>query len=66
MTDAHRLYPGDGVAPFKEIFRTLRAIGFRGALSLELFNRDYWQRDALAVARAGLDKMRATVKASMS
>jgi sugar phosphate isomerase/epimerase len=66
ITDAYRIYPGDGIAPFKEIFRTLRAIGFRGALSLELFNRDYWQRDALAVVRAGLDKMRAAVKASMS
>jgi sugar phosphate isomerase/epimerase len=66
VTDAHRVYPGDGVAPFKEIFRTLRAIGFRGTLSLELFNRDYWQRDALVVARTGLDKMRAAVKASLA
>jgi sugar phosphate isomerase/epimerase len=66
VTDAHRVYPGDGVAPFKEIFRTLRAIGFRGALSLELFNRDYWQRDALVVIRTGLDKMKAVVKASLS
>jgi 2-keto-myo-inositol isomerase len=66
VTDAHRLYPGDGVAPFKEIFRTLRAIGFRGAMSLELFNRDYWQRDPLTVVRTGLDKMKATVKSSLS
>lgn len=65
ITDAHRVFPGDGVAPFKEIFRTLRAIGYRGALSLELFNRDYWQRDPLTVVRTGLDKMKAAVKASV-
>ena len=62
ITDAYRVYPGDGVAPWKEIVRNLRDAGFRGYLSLELFNKDYWMQDALAVARAGLDKMRAVVK----
>lgn len=62
LTDAHRVYPGDGVAPLAQLFRDLRAIGFRGALSLELFNRDYWQQDALRVARTGLEKMRAAVR----
>jgi sugar phosphate isomerase/epimerase len=65
ITDAHRVYPGDGVAPLKSLFRDLRQIGFRGALSLELFNRDYWQRDALAVARSGLDKMKEAVRTSL-
>jgi sugar phosphate isomerase/epimerase len=41
IVDAQRVYPGDGVAPLKEILRDLRRIGFRGVLSLELFNRDY-------------------------
>jgi 2-keto-myo-inositol isomerase len=66
ITDAHRVYPGDGVAPLKEILRDLRQIGFRGSLSLELFNRTYWMQDALTVARTGLDKMRAAVKSSMN
>jgi len=66
ITDAHRVYPGDGVAPFKEIFRDLRAIGFQGVLSLELFNREYWKQDALVVARTGLEKMRAVVTANQS
>jgi sugar phosphate isomerase/epimerase len=65
ITDAHRVYPGDGVAPLRTFLRDLRQIGFRGTLTLELFNRDYWQRDALAVARTGLEKMRAAVKSSM-
>ena len=66
ITDAHRVYPGDGVAPLRQLLRDLRALGFRGVLSLELFNRDYWKQDALTVARTGLEKMRAVVRASAS
>lgn len=60
--DADRVYPGDGDAPLAEIMSALRAGGFRGALSLELFNRDYWQQDAREVARRGLEKMRGMVE----
>jgi len=66
ITDAHRVYPGDGVAPLLDMLRDLRRIGFRGVLSLELFNREYWRQDAFAVARTGLEKMRAVVAASMN
>jgi sugar phosphate isomerase/epimerase len=65
LTDAHRVYPGDGVAPLGAIFRTLRDSGFRGALSLELFNRDYWKQDPLTVARTGLEKTRAAVRKAL-
>jgi sugar phosphate isomerase/epimerase len=64
ITDAHRVYPGDGVAPLKEMLRDLRQLGFGGFLSLELFNRDYWKQDAMQVARTGLEKMRAVAEAS--
>ena len=60
--DADRVYPGDGVAPLNQIFRDVYASGFRGMLSLELFNRDYWKRDALEVARTGLEKTRRAVR----
>ncbi len=30
-------------------------------LSLELFNQSYWDMDALAVAKTGLEKMRVQV-----
>jgi len=66
ITDAQRVYPGDGVAPLRTLLRDLRRIGFRGALSLELFNREYWTQDALAVARTGLDKMKAVVRSSLN
>jgi sugar phosphate isomerase/epimerase len=62
ITDAHRVYPGDGVAPLDMILRTLRDIGFRGMLSLELFNREYWKQDPLTVARTGIEKIRAAVR----
>lgn len=65
ITDAHRVYPGDGVAPLTPLFRNLREIGFDGVLSLELFNREYWQQDALTVARTGLEKTRAAVKRAL-
>jgi sugar phosphate isomerase/epimerase len=66
ITDAQRIYPGDGVAPLRTFLRDLRRAGFRGALSLELFNREYWTQDALTVARTGLEKMRAAVRSSLS
>jgi sugar phosphate isomerase/epimerase len=63
IADADRVYPGDGVAPMKEIFGTLRAMGYRGYLSLELFNRDYWKQDPHKVAKTGLEKMKAAAAA---
>lgn len=59
MNDSHRVYPGDGVAPWKEIIGILNSIGFAGAASLELFNRDYWQQDPKLVMQTGLQKMKA-------
>jgi sugar phosphate isomerase/epimerase len=63
LGDANRVYPGDGDAPVVEIMRMLKLAGFRGALSLELFNRDYWRQDAAEVVRTGIEKMRAAVSA---
>ena len=63
ITDKDRIYPGDGAAPLRDILRTLHAIGYRGWLSLELFNENYWkQHDALTVAETGLKKMREAVQ----
>ena len=64
MTDAHRVFPGDGVAPLTEILRLAGGQGRHVILSLELFNREYWERDAVEVARTGLEKMRAAAAAA--
>ena len=61
INDSHRVYPGDGVCPLSSVLRTLYDTGFRGMLSLELFNRDYWKQDALTVAKTGLEKTQAAV-----
>jgi sugar phosphate isomerase/epimerase len=65
ITDAQRVYPGDGIAPLPSILRGLYAGGFRGVLSLELFNPEYWKQDPLTVARTGLEKMRAAVEKAL-
>ncbi len=65
ISDAHRVYPGDGVAPLKQALRDLRLAGFHGFLSLELFNRDYWKQEPLMVAKTGLEKMKAVVAQSL-
>jgi sugar phosphate isomerase/epimerase len=65
INDSHRVYPGDGVAPVASILRTLHDNGFRGVLSLELFNPQYWKRDAQEVAKTGLEKMRAAVRQAL-
>ena len=51
INDADRVYPGDGVAPLTQILHDLFATGFRGTLSLELFNPHYWKQDAESPAR---------------
>jgi len=63
IVDADRVYPGDGIAPLKEVFATLRGMGYRGYLSLELFNREYWKQDPQKVAKTGLEKMKASAEA---
>jgi sugar phosphate isomerase/epimerase len=66
ITDAERVYPGDGIAPIVRLLRDLHSAGFRGMLSLELFNETYWQQDALTVAKTGLAKMQALVEEALA
>jgi len=62
IDDSDRVYPGDGVAPLCDILKTLQAIGFDGHLSVELFNKDYWQQDPKAVVLAALEKTKELVQ----
>ncbi len=64
--DADRVMPGDGIAPIPQILRDVYDNGCRAMLSLELFNRDYWKQDALAVAKLGLAKMKAVVQKALA
>ena len=42
LNDSDRVLPTDGIAPLKEIQNILWENGYRGFLSLEIFNKSYW------------------------
>jgi|CXWL01.1.fsa_nt_gi 2-keto-myo-inositol isomerase len=56
LTDAHRLYPGEGVLPIVPILRELRTKGFDGVCSIEIFRPEYWSQDPREVARTAHNK----------
>lgn len=58
LEDKDRIYPGDGVAPLKQVLTDLKNMKGPKVLSLELFNREYWAQDPFLVAKTGLDKMK--------
>lgn len=59
QTDSDRVMLGDGVADLPRVIANLRAIGYGGPLSLELFNPILWAADPRSVCRIGLERMRA-------
>lgn len=65
IKDAQRVFPGDGVAPLDSILGTLYRNGYRGMLSLELFNEDYYALEQATVAEVGLQKMQDAVSLAM-
>jgi 2-keto-myo-inositol isomerase len=56
LGDEHRVYPGDGILSLPEILKDLKATGFKGCISLELYNPEYWKQDLQKVAETGLRK----------
>ena len=54
ITDADRIYAGDGEAPIGQILKTLKP----EVISLELFNKELYKQDPLTVAKNGLAKMK--------
>jgi len=64
ISDGDRVWPGDGIAPLAEILRYLAGNHCQVVLSVELFNRNYWQLPAEEAARTGLEKMKAAVAAA--
>jgi sugar phosphate isomerase/epimerase len=62
IKDEHRIYPGDGIAPITQILKDLKASGGTTALSLELFNREYWKQDPAEVLKTGAAKIRTAIE----
>ena len=57
LTDADRVWPGDGIAPWKELFATLCEQRLEPWLSIELFNPAYWRTTPSDTLRTGIEKM---------
>jgi 2-keto-myo-inositol isomerase len=51
LQDSHRLLPGLGILPLKEIVGVLRRIGYERVASVEIFRPEYWERDPFELAR---------------
>ena len=66
ISDAGRVFPGDGIAPLGQILRDVQAAGYAGMLSLELFNEAYWRWDALHAATTGLQRMKDAVRIALA
>ncbi len=60
--DEDRVMVGEGIADLPRVIANLRTIGYRGPLSLELFNRKLWEQDPLEVVTRGLERIRALVE----
>lgn len=50
LTDAHRLYPGEGILPIKEIKAEFDKIGYDRMVSIEIFRPEYWNENPFEVA----------------
>ncbi|QJW88208.1 TIM barrel protein [Spirosoma taeanense] len=61
ITDADRVFPGEGVAPIRETLKLIKAPGKSIVLSLEVFNKNYYAQDAATVAKTAFSKMKTMV-----
>lgn len=65
LTDAHRVLPGDGVIPLRELVGRLEARGYRGPYSIELFRPEYWEWDPLDLAVKARERMEQLLQISV-
>ena len=66
LKDADRVFPGDGICPFNEVLPILYHSGFRGGLSVELFNQNYWDTmDVETVLQQSFDKTLQVIRSAI-
>jgi 2-keto-myo-inositol isomerase len=51
LEDRHRLLPGLGILPLRDMISAFRKIGYDKVASVEIFRPEYWQRDPFELAR---------------
>jgi 2-keto-myo-inositol isomerase len=61
LTDAHRLYPGEGILPLRELKSAFDEIGYDKMVSIEIFRPEYWNQDPFEVARKALAATKAVL-----
>ncbi|WP_375447407.1 sugar phosphate isomerase/epimerase family protein [uncultured Fibrella sp.] len=61
ITDADRVYPGDGVAPLRDILKIIQNPARPVVLSLEVFNKNYYAQPADQVTKTAYQKIQAMV-----
>jgi len=64
LRDGDRILPGDGILPLPQLLKDLWASGFRGPLSVELFNQELHKKDPFEVAALCMEKMNALIAKS--
>lgn len=50
LTDAHRLFPGEGILPLARLKKEFDRIGYDRMVSIEIFRPEYWNMDPFEVA----------------
>jgi 2-keto-myo-inositol isomerase len=54
LLDKHRLLPGLGILPLRELTAAFRKIGYDKVASVEIFRPEYWDRDPFELAQDAL------------
>lgn len=58
----YRLFPGEGHSPTADFLRQVEKTGYRGCLSVEVFNAFYRNNDPFETARRGADCMKRVLR----
>ncbi len=62
LTDEDRTFPGAGSFPLKEVLRSIKRTGYRGHLSLEMFDKAIWRTSPYRVARRAMTSLKEYVR----
>jgi 2-keto-myo-inositol isomerase len=57
LKDPDRVYPGRGALPLPTYFTILQELGYRGPVSVELFNQEYYRQPIAEIARTAFDSL---------
>lgn len=61
LQDRHRLLPGLGILPLRQIVKALTKIGYDKVASVEIFRPEYWDMDPFELAREAITATRQVI-----